>query len=136
MHRKQEKNCIKGRGVNPYAGDQTADQAESTCPTRFLALVHDHQADCRDDEDQDHGDQGLVRGGRMLLGQVVQGNVAGGVGDLKILHRVGVLGNHFGHFCNAAAAALQVLGEGWHEHHTAQQHSHKESQSHVQRCVC
>lgn len=30
------------RGVNPYAGDQTADQAESTCPTRFLALVHDH----------------------------------------------------------------------------------------------
>lgn len=30
------------RGVNPYAGDQTADKAESTCPTRFLALVHDH----------------------------------------------------------------------------------------------
>ena len=42
-----------------------------------------NQADCRDDEDQDHGDQGLVRGGRMLLGQVVQGNVAGGVGDLR-----------------------------------------------------
>ena len=42
-----------------------------------------NQADCGDDEDQDHGDQGLVRGGRMLLGQVVQGNVAGGVGDLR-----------------------------------------------------
>ena len=57
-------------------------------------------------------------------------------GHLKILHCVAVLGNHFGHFCNAAAAALQVLCQGWHEHHTAQQHSHKESQSHVQRCVC
>ena len=42
-----------------------------------------NQADGGDDEDQNHGDQGLVRGGRMLLGQVLQGNVAGGVGDLS-----------------------------------------------------
>ena len=60
-----------------------------------------NQADCGDDEDQDHGDQGLVRGGRMLLGQVVQGNVAGGVGDLQSSMGLQSL-KHKNNICNDA----------------------------------